>query len=45
MDEGEAAEVPELVKAQPQPEHKTPHEAAKPGGSQPKPSEQVGPTR
>src|SRR6267142_6698085 len=31
------------VKAQPQPEHKAQHEAAKPGGSQPKPSAQVGP--
>ncbi len=33
------------VKAQPQLEHKAQHEAAKPGGSQPKPSAQVGPTR
>ena len=33
------------VKAQPQPEHKAQHEAAKPGGSQPKPRAPVGPTR
>ena len=33
------------VKGQPQPEHKAQHETAKPGGSQPKPSAQVGPTR
>ncbi len=33
------------VKAQSQPEHTAQHEAAKPGGSQPKPKAQVGPTR
>jgi hypothetical protein len=33
------------VKAQPQPEHKTQHEVAKPGENQPKASAQVGPTR
>ena len=33
------------VKAQPQPEHKAQHEAAKPGGSQPKPRAPVGPIR
>ena len=33
------------VKAQSQPDHKAHREAAKPGGSQPKPSAQVGPTR
>jgi len=33
------------VKAQPQPDHKSHHEAAKPGGSQPKPSALVGSTR
>jgi len=32
------------VKAQQQPEHKAQHEAAKPGGNQPKPSVRVGPS-
>ena len=32
------------VKEQQRPEHKAQHQAAKPGGNQPKPSVRVGPT-